>query len=396
MLISYLARIFGALGLMALGLYALLAVFVPEVPGISWVGAGGAVAVTFWVYFDWEPITRFVGSRGGREQMVSWGLMLVAAGICGMVLHIGERKPKRWDFTEGRIHSLNSKTEQILTDIPAGLEVEIKGYYRSSFDSEEVAQRKAFERLGDAIQSTGSSVDFQLIDPEYSPLKASRDGVTSNGTVIVIARPEGGDDNAGRSERLQVPDEAELANALIRVISSRKSTIYWISGHGERSPETRGELSTSLLTGHLVNLGFEVKSWSSLKETEVPSDATVLILAAPKVPLAEREAGMIREWVEEGGSLMVLSEPQMPGQESAGTGLEGAMLSWGLRLRDDLAIDPIMSRLGGDPAAPIADRFGSHEITKGIDLGVVFVTARSVEEQSADAEQVTHLEPNLI
>lgn len=383
-------RIMGAAGLMALAMYLAVTFLVPETRGISWVGAFAAVGLAAWVYLDWTALSRFFGSRGGREQLVSLVLLLIVVGICGMLMHIIEQHPKRWDVTEGRVHSLDARTEQILRDVPDTLEVTVTGYFEAgSFDRATAGKRDAFEGFVDAAEASGTRAKLELLDPNLAPLAASRAGVTSNATVIVTAWPRGGSELEGRTERLIGPDEEELANALTRVVGGERSKIYFVSGHGERTPRSSGEDSVSALSQHLQNLGFELGVWSSLTEGAVPEDASVLIVAAPEDPLGEREAGLIRQWVEQGGSLALFAEPDLPGDDPSPTGLEGALLSWGLRLQDDLVLDQRMAILGGDPTVTVAEEFGYHEITDDFERGVYFYTARSIEEDNALPEQVT-------
>jgi hypothetical protein len=338
------------------------------------------------VYLDWEALAGLFGTRGGREQMLSFLLIVTVTAICFFVGDIVNDHPVRWDLTEARLHSLDPKTEAILQDIPDGVEVEILGFFVSSFDSIKAAKRRAFERLVDAARATGTSARIEVIDPEMAPLIASQMGITSNATVIVTARTEGA---ADRTERLYSPDEQELANALLRVISGERPTIVFLEGHGERAPSMAGERGLSLLAGQLTTLGFGVGTWNSVTEPEPPTDMSVLVLAGPTHRLEAREASIIRQWVEDGGALMMLAEPELRDDSDGLTGLEGALLTWGFEFRDDLVIDPLMSRLGGDPAAPIADTFAFHEITQDFDLPVVFVTARSLVENNTLPEQVT-------
>lgn len=387
MMATIVGRILGALGVMAAGLYAALYLLVPEAPGIAWVGATGLVGIASWVYLDWEGLARFFGSKGGREQLVSWVLIAVVFAICLFALHIAGQHPKRLDLTEARIHSLDAKTIQILKDVPDDLEVSVQGFFVTSFDRMEDGKQRAFQRLLDAAEAAGSKVKLAMIDPEVQPLIASQLGITSNGTVIVSAKPRAGDPE--RSERLYSPDEQEIANALLRVVAGDRALVVFLEGHGERTPATAGERGLSLLAQQLKNLGFEVGTWNSVTEPEPPEGMDVLVIGGPQQALEPREGSAVREWVEDGGSLLLMAEPAIPGQFDGRTGLEGALLTWGLELRDDLVLDPMMSRLGGDPAAPIADTFGYHEITNSFDLPVVFVTARSVAEANTLPEQVT-------
>ena len=386
MFATIVGRILGAIGLFALGLYGLLAFFLPELAGKSWVGATGAVGVAARVYLDWDALAGFFGSRGGQEQLVSWALVLLVFVGCGFTMHLSRDWGWRLDLSEGRVHSLDAKTEEILEGIPDDVEVDVIGFFVNSYDQMEAGKYRAFERLVDAGKATGTSARLELVDPETSPLMASQLGVTSNGTVVITARPKDG--GPERTERLYSPDEQELANALLRVVGGERAKVVFLEGHGERTPSTSGDRGIRMLSQRLRDLGFETGTWKSVTEPEPPAGMNVLVVAGPTQALDVREASAIRQWVEDGGALMLLAEPPLDGVRDGKTGLEGALLSWGFDLRDDLVLDPLME-FGGDAAAPIVDSFGYHEITKDFDLPVVFVTARSVAEQNELPEQVS-------
>ncbi len=386
-------RIMGALGVMALGMYLVLYRFVPDAAGVSWVGAFAAVGLAAWVYLDWTALARFFGSRSGWEQLASLALIGVVVAICGLLQHIVEQHPKRWDFTEGRIHSLSERTEEILLNVPDHLEVSVTGFYESdAYDRSASAKRQFFQDFVDAAEALGTPVELKLVDPTLSPVAAERAGIAGNATVIIAARERADPAGTVRSERLVSPDEEQLANALLRIRDRDRRKIYFVTGHGERTSRTTGAHGLSAVTRHLQQLGFDVDLWSSRTEAAVPEDAAVIILAAPEHPLDDREAGLLREWVEQGGSLAVFAEPNLTGEGSSPTGLEGALLSWGLRIREDLVIDERMNVLVGDPTVAIAEQFGYHDVTSDFDKGLVFHTARSVTEENALPDQVTVFE----
>ena len=89
MMQAILGRLLGAFGRLTLALYLALSLF-GTVPWAHWVGATGALAFTSWIYLDWDSLSRFFGSQGGREQTISWTLVVVVAGIAGLALHFAQ------------------------------------------------------------------------------------------------------------------------------------------------------------------------------------------------------------------------------------------------------------------------------------------------------------------
>jgi len=92
----------------------------------------------------------------------------------------------------------------------------------------------------------------------------------------------------------------------------------------------------------------------------VPDDAAVVIVAAPSIAPTAEEYAALNAYLDRGGSLMLLGDP-----ESEVTFAE-LLDRWGLTLRRDIVVDPASSFFG-DVATPLVSRFPYHTITK--DLG---------------------------
>jgi len=391
-MITVCGRLLGAAGLLSLLLFLALRLFAAELPGLNWIGAGATIGLCSWLYLDWPLISRFFSSRGGRTQLASWLLVSIVAGICGLLGYIAQQHPKRWDHTETRMHSLTEQGEGVLAKLSEDADIEILGFYVSLGDRFQESQRQAFRSLTDAARAALPSMQVEIIDPVTSPAQAARSGVTSNATVIVTLTPSDPQGGPARSETLQNPDEGDLINALLRLKSGERPAIYVVTGHGEASLSGSGAEGISILSHRLGNLGFDVGELDTLRGADIPADTRLLILAGPQVPLTGPEAARIRTWVEAGGSLLVCSEPRLPGDERQGagtTGLEEALSAWGLQTSDDIILDEVMRRALGDATFPISERFGTHEITRDLRLPLVLGTARSISTAEPEPEGVS-------
>jgi len=391
-MITVCGRLLGAVGLLSLLLFLALRLFAAELPGLYWIGAGAAIGLIAWVYLDWSLIHRFFSSRGGRSQAASWLLVAMVAGICGLLSYIAQQNPKRWDHTETGMHSLSEQGQEALATLFEDVDIEMLGFYVSLGDRFQESQRQAFRSLTDAARAAHPSLQVEIVDPETSPARAAQSGVTSNATVIVTLTASGPQAGPARSETLQNPDEADLINALLRLSSGETPAIYIVSGHGESSLSGSGAEGLKILSHRLRDLGFEVAELDTLRGADIPEDTRLLILAGPQVPLTAPEAARIRAWVEAGGSLLVCSEPRLPGDERQGagtTGLEEALSAWGLQSSDDIILDEIMRRALGDATFPISERFGMHEITRDLRLPLVLGTARSITTTEPEPEGVS-------
>jgi len=373
-------RLLGAAGLLSLVLFATLSVFAAETPGLHWIATGAAVGLTGWLYLDWPMLRDLFGSHGGRSQAASLLLILMVATISALLIYMAEKRPQRWDHSESQMHSLSEQGQAILEQLPEGLDIEVLAFYVSLGDRSQESQRQTFRALTEAARAIRPDIHIELVDPETHPARASSAQVNSNATVIVTVTPNDGSGPA-RSERLNNPDEGALVNALLRLGSGERPTIYIITGHGEASLTGRGPEGLGVLARRLNELGFHVTELDTLRGTDIPTDARLLILAGPLVPLSDNEALEIRRWVEGGGSLLVCSEPKLPGDgpdRTGATGLEAALKDWGMEALDNIIFDEVMRRALGDATFPISERFALHEITRDLRVPLVLGTARSL------------------
>jgi ABC-type uncharacterized transport system involved in gliding motility auxiliary subunit len=389
MFVALIGRLLGAVGLLALALFTALSVFAPDAPGLTWLGATAAVGIGGWIYLDWAALGRFVQSRGGRDQGVSIALIAAVAGIAGLVFHLGERAPKRWDLTEDQRHSLSEQAAAVVRDVPASVRISVTGFFMALGDQRQEQQRQTFTRLGEAVRAVNPAIDWEAVDPVANPRRALEAGNAGNGTVIVAALRDGKE----RTERLFDPEEAELANALLRLGGDRAAAVYFVTGHGELEIGELGDDGLGTLAGSLKAVGLKVDSLETRRVEAIPADAELLVVAGPRAPFSEGEVAMIRTWVEQGGGSVLLAvEPNLPGRPASATGWEGVLPDWGVKLRPDLVLDELMHSYVGDATSVISSGFGYHDITDHLTVPTVFPTARSIMNVNEDPSAQTVFE----
>lgn len=99
--------------------------------------------------------------------------------------------------------------------------------------------------------------------------------------------------------------EQVLTSALLALLKPDSETVYFLTGHGEPSPEQ----DLSNLAEAISQQNAVVKAISLSSTDTIPPDASALILAAPKSDLEEREAAVIGSWLRKGGKMLVLLDP---------------------------------------------------------------------------------------
>lgn len=115
-------------------------------------------------------------------------------------------------------------------------------------------------------------------------------------------------------DNMVFPTETETSAALKRLIQTKMPKIIFAQGESERSVEKMGDRHFKWLTteitfrNSLINQGFDV-SKVYLKDEEIPSDITALVIADPKQPFDSIARRKLEKYIAGGGNLLIAGEP---------------------------------------------------------------------------------------
>jgi ABC-2 type transport system permease protein len=157
------------------------------------------------------------------------------------------------------------------------------------------------------------------------------------------------------------PDQSQIAGGFKRLEEGIAPKIYFLTGNLERSIYKTGEREYSLQSleklnrSSLINLGFDVDT-ISLEWQNMPADATALVIADPKTDLSAVCLAKIQQYIDRGGNLMVLGEPNKQ------TVINPVLKQFGVQLRQGTLVqvsknetpDKVIS-YGTDPSLQLAE-----------------------------------------
>ena len=109
------------------------------------------------------------------------------------------------------------------------------------------------------------------------------------------------------------PSETEFSAALKRTMV-RLPKIVFLTGELERSIDKAGDRDYKILTNEktfryaLINQGFDVDT-ISLKDKDLPSDLSALVIADPKMNFEPGVLAKIQKYIADGGNLLIAGEP---------------------------------------------------------------------------------------
>ncbi|MCP9472395.1 MAG: GldG family protein [Nitrospira sp.] len=304
-----------------------------------------------------ETVKALSGRRSTKMGLHSVLTVLLLAAILAIVNFLASRHSVRWDLSENQSFTLAPQTYRALRALQQDVKITV-------FTRENDPGYQAYKDRLESYRQASPKLTVEFVDPEKQPKLAQDYGVFRSDTAIF--------ESGGRTIRVTSPSEVELTGALLRISKDTKKRIVFVEGHGERNVEDRERNGLSIAKEALTKQGYEVGTVSLLQETSVPKDTTVLVLAGPRRMVTREEQDRIREYVEQGGRLLVLADPETQ------TGLDPLLAHWGLGLGPGVLVD-LQDRLAaGDLTALLVRTFTEHEITQDLTSAVLFPLSQHV------------------
>lgn len=321
--------------------------------------AEGAALISLVLFFvlHFETVKAFSGRRSTKMGLNSVLMVLLFLGILVIVNFLASRHSVRWDLSENQNFTLAPQTYRVLRTLPRDVKITV-------FTREKDPGYQPFKERLESYRQASSKLSVEFIDPEKEPKMAQNYGIFRTDTAIF--------ESDGQTIRVTSPSEVELTGALIRISKDSKKRIVFVEGHSELSVEDKERNGLSIAKEALIRQGYDVGTVSLLKESAVPDNTSVLVLAGPRRSVMKDEQDRIRAYVDKGGRLLVLADPDTQ------TGLESLLAHWGLGLGPGVLVD-LQDRLAqGDLTSLLVRTFTEHEITQDLTSAVLLPLSRHV------------------
>ena len=341
----------------------------------------GAVLIVASLAVKSDEIRAGFGRRSARFGINSAVSVFFFIGILAFVNYLGAQHVKRFDTTTQKIYSLSDESGKVALQIPQDLH--IKAFYPGG----EYAPAKEVLEL---FKAKNNKISYEFIDPDKQPQLAQRYQVTQYGE---FQNPMNGTsfrygtlilEMGGKTERIEKQSEAlheeDITNALLKLVKGEKKTIYFVLGHGEKSPDDADKSGYSQAKGGLEKENYVIKTVNLAEQQgKVPDDASVLVMAGPKTEPFANELDAIDAYLNKGGSAYIMLDPSS--ERTPSPALPDLMKKWSIDVGNNIVLDASgLGRLfGAGPEIPLVTRYSDHKITSGM-KGVMtfFPLARSV------------------
>lgn len=305
-------------------------------------------------------------------------IVILVLAILVLVNYFFANNHYRLDFTEAKLHSLSDQSVKVLKNLKN--DVIIRCFFREGNFG-----RSSMEHLMEIYSYHSKKIKYEFIDPDKNPGLVKRYEISEDGTTVFTS--------GEKESRITSSSEEDITNAIIEISREKKKIIYFLEGHGEASIEETGERGYSLGKEELEKLAYEVKKQNLALADVFPEDCSLLVIPGPEKDLLPNELETIRDYIQEGGRVYFMVDPQ------SAPGLISFLKEYGIQLEDDLVVDTVSRLLGGDYFMPVVSEYEHHDITSKFRYATFFPYARSVEiteekPEGVSAEVLAKSSPN--
>jgi ABC-type uncharacterized transport system involved in gliding motility auxiliary subunit len=343
-----------------------------------------------------------VSARAVRAGTSAIGVVLAAALLVG-VNYLSARHWARADWTKTRIYSVSEQTKKILAGLKSPVRVTV-------FMTGEARLYQPVRELLSRYQALSPKIEVEYLDPRRNIARAEalvkEFGVRQNTVVFRSGDRKkyveedkladldfGGMQMGGGAPSIKAfKGEEAFTSAILAVSEERQPKVVFTKGHGEASLESgergRGYSDAKQL---LERDNMTVAAWEALGKEDLPADADVVVVAGPRTAFLLPEAGALEKFVAGGGHALLLLDPVLPGAGAppADLGFGPLLARYGIKLGDDIVVDPANALPLVGAETVLANRYGSHPIVRSLSaegLPVILPLARSVTKAEKPPE----------
>jgi len=322
-----------------------------------------------------------VAARQARFGATSVLYTVVVIAVLVLINWLAQmpRFNKTFDTTSNKRYTLSDETKKVL----GGLKTNATIVY---FDV--ASGFNQAKTMLDRYSNLSPKIHVRYVDVQKEPTMARAYGVRSAGTAYV--------DIGDRREEAKSVNEEGLTGAFLKDLKGERKVCF-VSGSGEHALDDSDSTGLSQFKTLLERDNYKPQPLTLVDKTAVPSDCTVLEITGPKNDYTPNEVTAIKNYVQNGGRVMVLLDPPLNFQRehiAENTGLVDLLQGWGVTEHKDLVLEenPMAQLFGFGPEIPLVSNYDSQPIVKDLkNTFTGFPIPRSLEVKNGDHTTVDKL-----
>ena len=347
-----LSGLLSLLGLLTLLIGLIVMVVLPAIRIAAWaILALGILLMAAAFIIDFRRVSGAITGKRGKFSTGTTVMTSIFIGITLLVNAISIGGYQRFDTTGLSQFTLTSQTKDVLTKME--IPVQVLGFF---VPNDPYGIGNYIKNLLKEYQNYSTKLTVKEIDPDEHPDQANKYGITQYQTVVFESEKgrrlispqeivQTSTDQQGNQQIAGIEAEHAFTSAILEVTGVTQKKIYFLTGHGESSIDSNYSAATQSLRDNL----FKVDVLDLLITRAIPDDAAALIIAGPKKPLDANELSIIKNYLDNGGWVMVMLNPN-PSPD-----MKLLLYLWGINVVDGTVVDPTSS-LSPNVSSPIVPR----------------------------------------
>lgn len=308
--------------------------------------AGFGVAVG--IFFDRRLFIEFLSMRTTKHGANMGLLIIMSLALVVAANYLGYRFNKTFDLSEEKINSLSQQTQQVLKGLKEDLTFTV--LYTPEYNSFRQQMRND---LGLYVDQS-AKVKLRFVNSYENPGLAM-EYLKDRGTKTAVFA-----EYRGRKIMVETPyNETNVSTAIVKATRETEKTIYFTTGHGE--PNIDGQDGLTVLREGIERMSFKVANLNLAMGDNMPTGDAVIAIIGPKTAFMDIEIQRLRDFVNQGGRLLIAIDP---GQSH---NLANLTRTFGVEFKNNFLLSLQLRNNGLIVAAPTFDR--NSEITRSFPEG---------------------------
>ncbi len=351
---------------------AVAAYLAPDTPLLWQISGGLAVALAIGAGFlSKAEVAKVLGKKTTLYGLNSLLMVVLFLAISIMLNVIISKYDVKKDFTKNKLHSLSEQSVKVVQGLKE--EIVLKAFISPM-------QRPEFEKIFEKYTYHGKNLKPEYVDVDQEPMMVKKYDIKRSGTIVVEGKAR-----HSKIDNLQGPDDPKLeqkvTNAIIQVTKGDKKKVYFTTGHGEMMASDTSQKGFSQAKEALEGSRYEVADLATVEKEAIPADAEILIVAAPKSDFLDHELKALDTFIQQGGKVLFLLEPDSTPTLKPFLAKLGA--DW--HSKNTIVETNVLQKLaGGNPLTPIVTTYdGTHEITQEMKQLSIYAVTTPVEKTAS-------------
>ncbi|MGZ5587259.1 MAG: GldG family protein [Methylobacter sp.] len=291
-------------------------------------------------------------------RLKNWGITLALLCLIGALAWLSSRYSAEIDITRNNSNSLSQASQKLLESLPD--KIQLVAYIKK-----DQGLRGQIVQLVDRYKRHKADLALTFIDPDSQPEKVRELNIDATGAIIV--------EYQGRTEKLNFIDESSLTNALLQLANAEERWVTFLTGHGERAPDGIANFDFGQFGKELDRRKIKAQALNLTTMPDIPGNSALLVLSAPAVPLLAGEIELLKRYIQQGGNLLLLTDP-------GNRHLDALLQTLGLRQLPGTLVDSSSKLYGiNDPSFVLTSNYPPHPITQGFQTISLYPVTAALE-----------------